>query len=148
MIRGGSPPHPHDMATANRTLPSDKNSNLHLLATSLSKAICNSERSASVTIQKFPVASSRLCSCRGVAECGDPLVSLLIGMDVEKNSSWARNLAPAFCNAHATKLQVHVHDSHRVSVRICIHLLATLLSKLSRNFERSASVAIPGFHIQ
>ena len=37
---------------------------------------------------------------------------------------------------------------HRVSVLIYIHLLAMLLSKLSRNSEHSASVAIPGFHIQ
>ena len=44
-----------------------------------------------------------------------------------------------------TKLQ-NEYDSlrHRVSVRIYIILLATLLSKMSRNSERSASVAIPG----
>ena len=34
------------------------------------------------------------------------------------------------------------------SVRIYIPLLATLLSELSRNSERSASVATPGFHVQ
>ena len=61
---------------------------LPLLATSLSKASCISERSTSVTIPNFQVASSSLCSCHGVAECGDPLVSLLIGIDVEKKSSW------------------------------------------------------------
>ena len=32
-----------------------------------------------------------------------------------------------------------------ISVRLYLHLLATLLSKPSRKSERSASVAIPGF---
>ena len=63
---------------------------LLLLATSLSKASCSSERSASVTIPKFPAASSGLCSCRG-----DPLVSSLIGINVKKNSWGAILLRPS-----------------------------------------------------
>ena len=71
---GGRPPHPHDMAAANRTLSLDKNNKT-------SSALMNSFR-------------------------------------------------------------------HHDSVQIYLPLLATLLSKPSRNSERSASVAIPGFRIQ
>ena len=88
MIRGSSPPHPHDVAAANRTLPSDKtlptqlNSHKHHFRSGFTysslQRLCPS---ASVTIPNFPVASSSL----------------------------GRNLAPAFCKAHAKKLQVLVH---------------------------------------
>ena len=58
---------------------------------------------------KFSIPSSSLCSCRGIAECGDPPVSMPTGIDVEKNSILACNLAPAFHKTHSAKLQVHVH---------------------------------------
>ena len=67
-----------------------------------SKASCNSERSASLT-------SSSLCSCRGVVVCGDPLVSLLVGIQCRKQIRLGRNLAPAYTKTHTAKLQVLVH---------------------------------------
>ena len=94
---------------------------LHLLATSLSTASCNSERSASVTIPIFPAASSGLCSCHGVEECGDSLVSslkqlqnpgvatLLFLTGSVEQLQLGRNLAPTFCKAHTEKLQVLLH---------------------------------------
>ena len=51
-------------------------------------------------IHNFPIASSSLYSCRGVAECGDPLVSSLIRNQCRKELQ-LRNLIPAFCKAHA-----------------------------------------------
>ena len=124
MIRDGSPSHPsrhggsqphiaerHDSTNTDELLQASLSVRIYLLllATSLPKANCNSERSASVTIPNLPVASANLCSCRGVAECGDPLVSSTIGINVEKELQFGRNLAPAFCKAHVAKRQVLVH---------------------------------------
>ena len=107
--------------TAACTAPLSYRIYLLLLATSLSKVSCNSERSASVTISNLPAASSSLCSCRGVAECGDPLVSLIqlqiprvatlfivTGGNVLKLLLMC-NLAPVLCKAHTIKLQVLAH---------------------------------------
>ena len=49
------------------------------------------------------------CSCRGVAECGDPSISMLIRINRWQVFQLGCNPAPTFCKTHSTKLQVSVH---------------------------------------
>ena len=112
-IQGGcSPPPPNDMTAASRTLSCDKKQNfistneltqaslsvriyLHLLATSLSMASCNSERSASVTIPNFPL---RMPWSSGVWRS----TRLIVHWNrCRKDIQLELHLATAFCkNAH------------------------------------------------
>ena len=106
-------------------------------------------RSASVTTPIFHVASSSLCSCRGAAQCGDPLVPPLIQLQIPRVAtllvvtersvaklSLRRNLAPAFCNSQTKKLQVFVHC---LEIQVfCSQVSADVMStKSSRPFDVS-----------
>ena len=76
-----------------------------LLATLLSKLSRNSERSASVAIQVSISRNHSIqlkpCSCRGVAECGDPPVQCSSESISVKCPKLGCNQTPTFCKTHA-----------------------------------------------
>ena len=83
MIKGDSPPHPLDMAAANRTLPSDRTLPTHMnshkhhfrcgyTCPSLQRGC--PRQVAILSVRRL--SPHQICSRRGEAECGDPLVSL------------------------------------------------------------------------
>ena len=145
-IRSDSPQHPLDMAAASRTLPSVNSTNtveltqaslsvriyLLLLATSLSKAGCNSERSAGVTMPNFQ--SPAQAFAHAVEQRSVAIHSSRHSWESmsKRTPSWGRNLAPAFCKAHATKLQVRVHCL--VIHMFCSQVSTIVVSTTSRHY--------------
>ena len=87
---GGSPPHPHDMAAANRTLSWEKKTTLHQYSWTHSGIMIRSGFAQVATLSVRRVSPYQVsvsskhniqlkpCSCRGVAEWGDPRISMLI----------------------------------------------------------------------
>ena len=155
---GGSPPHPHDMAAANRTLSCGKTQNFistHELTQashfgpdflpSLRRRCPSQVATVSVRqVSPYQVSQTKLKPLMAIHPSQCSLKSI-----VEKEFQLGCNLAPAFCTTHSTKVQVSVHGlviqmfcSQVSTVVISTNSLILMSPLITRRCNHSVGVAI------